>query len=100
MTPLDKAGAPQAVLLKDYSPPAYLIDRVDLTFELGEDSTLVRAELALHPAAHTPPGTRLVLDGHALELVSLALDGRPLAPDAYATDAEHLTIAAPPSEPA
>jgi aminopeptidase N len=99
MTPLDQAGAPQPVLLKDYSPPSYLIDRVDLTFELGEEASLVRSQLTMRPAPHTAPGTPLVLDGRALELVSVMLDGKPLESGDYERGAEHLTIQAPPSQP-
>src|SRR3954471_14569414 len=97
MSPLDQAGAPQPVLLKHYSPPSYLIDRVDLTFELGEDATLVRSRLMMRPAPHTAAGTPLILDGRALELVSVMLDGKQLEPGQYEKDAEHLTIAAPPT---
>ncbi|MEW5790775.1 MAG: aminopeptidase N [Pseudomonadota bacterium] len=90
--------APQVIYLKDYMPPAYLVDTVDLHFELGEAVSTVRSRLGLQRnpdgGAGAPP---LVLDGQALELVSVAMDGRQLALDAYAVDSERLVIAAPPA---
>ena len=34
-------ATPGAIYLKDYQPPAYLVDRVDLHFDLYEDHALV-----------------------------------------------------------
>src|SRR5207302_3842149 len=44
-------------------------------------------------------GAPLVLDGDGLALVSLALDGAPLAPARYVATPDLLTIAAPPLGP-
>jgi aminopeptidase N len=84
---------PQPILLKDYRPPAYLIDRVELQFDLDDTETRVHSRLALrrNPAAGEGGGS-LRLDGEQLELVSLALDGRPLGAGAYRLDAEGLTL--------
>ncbi len=84
---------PTTIHLKDYTPPAFLIETVDLDVDLHEDYARVRARLALrrNPAA-ADPRAPLVLDGDELELESAALDGRALAPDAYALDDAHLTI--------
>ena len=38
---------PKTVYLKDYTPPPFLIEDVDLRFELDEDTTLVRSTLTL-----------------------------------------------------
>src|SRR5215472_5717668 len=75
---------PQPIRLADYQPPAYLIDTVDLVFELGVESTRVKSRLAIrrNPAvAERAPA--LHLDGEALELVSLALDGESLGTNRY-----------------
>ncbi len=74
--------------------PDFLIDTVELAFELGEDSTTVKARLALrrNPAA-TERAAPLRLDGEELELVSLALDGETLGENRYRRDAESLVIA-------
>ena len=75
---------PQPVRLADYRPPAYLIDTVDLVFELGTADTRVKSRLGIrrNPAV-AERATALHLDGEALELVSLALDGEPLGANRY-----------------
>jgi aminopeptidase N len=76
--------APQPVRLADYRPPEFLIDTVDLVFELGDTETRVKSRLALrrNPAS-TEGAAPLRLDGDALELVALALDGEPLGPNRW-----------------
>ena len=86
--------SPKTVYLKDYRPPDYLIERVDLRFELDEASTRVRSRLAI-VRNHLPDagGPRpLVLDGQQLELLALRLEGRDLSARDYSVGAEHLTI--------
>jgi len=73
------AEATQAVYLRDYRPPAYHIDSVELNFDLGEEVTQVRACLHVVGSA-TSRGCPLVLDGRELKLQSIALDGRRLSP--------------------
>jgi aminopeptidase N len=75
---------PQPVRLADYRPPVYLIDTVDLVFELGAEDTRVKSRLGIrrNPAV-AERGAALHLDGEALELVSLALDGEPLGANRY-----------------
>ena len=76
--------APQPTRLADYRPPDFVIDTVDLAFDLGAAETGVASRLALrrNPQAATP-GTPLRLDGDELELIAVALDGRPLSPTEY-----------------
>jgi len=86
-------STPPTIYLKDYTPPAYLVDTVELEFDLDEQDTVVRAKLAMrrnpdHPHANPP----LVLDGQQLELLALRLDGRELREGDYTLDDEHLTI--------
>ena len=85
--------APTTIYLKDYAPPAFLIATVDLDVDLREDFARVRAKLAVrrNPAAKDPHAP-LALDGDALQLESVALDRRTLAPNEYALDDTHLTI--------
>ena len=75
---------PQSVRLADYRPPRYLIDTVDLVFELGAEDTRVKSRLGIrrNPAV-AESGTALHLDGEALGLISLALDGEPLGANRY-----------------
>src|SRR5882672_599514 len=90
--------APVTIYLKDYAPPAFLIDSVDLDIELFEDHARIRSRLALsrNPKA-ADSNAPLVLDAEELELESVALDGRALAAGEYTVDAEHLTVAKVPA---
>ncbi|MEZ4485154.1 MAG: hypothetical protein R2864_11395 [Syntrophotaleaceae bacterium] len=81
----------ETVYLQDYAKPAYLIDNVDLHFELGEDQTKVFSRLALRRQPGSP-AVPLVLDGNALGLEQILLDGRPLAVGEYLLDEESLTV--------
>ncbi len=68
----------------DYRPPAFLIDTVDLRFELDPNATLVRSKLALRRnPAHGDPSAPLQLDGEALTLLGLTLDGEALGGNQY-----------------
>jgi len=89
---------PKIISLEDYTPSAFLVDRVDLVVAIFEEYTQVTALLAVqrNPAVPSPP-LPLVLDGADLELESIALDGRRLGQGEYSLDAEHLTIDAVPS---
>jgi aminopeptidase N len=80
---------PLPVRLADYQPPAYLIDTVDLVFELGAEDTRVKSRLGIrrNPAV-AERGAALHLDGEALELVSLALDSEPLGANRYQLEPE------------
>jgi aminopeptidase N len=86
-------AAPQVIRLADYAPPAFLVDTVDLDFDVGDEFTQVRSRLAMrrNPDPAAPRGG-LRLDGDELTLVSIALDGKPLAASDYAIDAEALRV--------
>ncbi len=70
---------PLPVRLADYRPPDFLIDAVDLVFDLGDAETRVKSRLRLrrNPVANDRAAP-LRLDGDMLELVALALDGEAL----------------------
>ena len=94
-TLVTKERPPQPIFRKDYSPPDYWIDAVELDFELGEEETLVRAvlELRRNPDAAEDGGEPpLVLHGEELELRRLALDGRELQPGEYELGDEQLSV--------
>ncbi len=80
---------PRPVRLAEYRPPTFLIDTVDLVFELGDSDTRVKSRLRVR---RNPGGSDrespLHLDGEELVLVSLALDGEPLGPNRYELPAE------------
>ena len=95
----DGSGSkPEPVLRSSYRVPDYLIDIVDLAFDLGEDETTVEARISFRRREDAPAGevTPLVLDGEALELREIAIDGEALAESAYQVADEKLTIHAPP----
>ena len=89
-----RTETPITLYLKDYAPPAWLIDTVDLHVAIFEGHAEARTLLACrrNPAALTGP---LVLNGEALELVSVTFDGAALDPTRYACADGLLTIAAP-----
>ena len=77
-------ATPAAVRREDYRPPAFLVDTVDLHFDLDPSSTLVRSRLALRRnPAHGDPAAPLRLDGEALTLVALRVDGATVPEGGY-----------------
>jgi len=90
--------APAAIHLKDYAPPAYLVERIELDVDLRADDALVAAKLSIrrNPACaqKDPP---LVLDGDELELMSIALDGRHLRDTQYEAGERRLVVSSVPA---
>ena len=82
------------VRIEDYAPPPFLVDSIDLDFDLAGDECLVTSTLEIRRAPGTPADTALVLDGTALELVSLELDGGTLAANEYGLEDDRLVIPA------
>jgi len=94
---MDKT-APRTIYLEEYAPPDYLIERVDLRFELGEEHTLVHSRLRIsrRPGFGSTATKPLKLDGQQLELLELRLNGEILPPARYKVDENRLTLANPP----
>jgi len=90
---LRDATPPKTIRLAEYQVPDFLIDTADLLFELGEEHSTVKSRLGMRrnpaAAAGNPP---LKLDGEALTLVSVAVNGEKLGPNRYQLDAQSLTI--------
>ncbi|MBD9359118.1 aminopeptidase N [Methylomonas fluvii] len=86
-------ASPQTVFLKDYTPPEYLIDQVELHFDLDERRTQVRSTLSLrrNPLSQDSSAT-LKLLGEELQLVSIAIDGQALEKSQYMLDEEALIV--------
>ncbi len=93
-----KTETPRPILLKDYRPSPYLIDKVDLDVVLDPTRTRIRARLKMRPNPDVS-GKRgpLVLDGELLTLESVKIDGRALAAGEYEVSESALTIAKPPA---
>ena len=83
---------PAATRLADYAPPPFLIDEVDLDFDLGEGRTLVRARLAVrrNPAAEAVAD--LVLDGRGLDTRAVRVDGESVSGNRVEMADEILTV--------
>src|SRR5688500_25364 len=91
-------ASPQTIHLSDYTPPAYLISTVVLDLDIRESMVTVHATLRIaRNPAHGKDAAPLVLEGHDLELVSVAIDGRALDAAAYRLDEHHLSIARVPA---
>jgi len=90
---------PKAIYLKDYLPPAFFIDRVQLHVDLKEEATEVHAILTVRRnTAREEADLPLFLDGEAMQLNSISLDGKALTPEAYVLTAESLSIPHVPDE--
>ncbi|MCJ2054301.1 aminopeptidase N [Methylobacterium sp. J-070] len=94
-----RTETPPLIRLEEYRPSDYLIDRVDLDIRLDPHATRIDATLALRPNPAGEAGAPLNLDGDELRLVSVALDGAPLAAGAYAASPSGLSLIDPPRRP-
>src|SRR5471030_2576328 len=90
---------PRPVRLSEYRPPDWLVETVDLDVKLHPTQTPVRATLKLKPNPEAGAPAPLVLDGDGLTLISLKIDGAPVAEDGYIATPDGLTIAQPPHRP-
>ncbi len=86
-----KEPLPKAINLKDYAPPPFVVDTVDLDVDIRNEDALVTAKLAVR---RTAKGTAdLVLDGDELSLVSVSMNGRRLEDNKeYSAGANTLTV--------
>ena len=75
----------KAIHLKDYTPPAFRVETVELDVDIRDDHALVKARLQVVRNCAGP----LVLDGDELQLVSLSLDGKSVP---HEVTAETLTV--------
>ncbi|WP_316365884.1 aminopeptidase N [Candidatus Thiodiazotropha sp. CDECU1] len=83
----------KTIHLKDYRPPEYLIDDVELFIDLLDESAQVTSRLHIrkNPASGTL-NPALKLDGEGLQLQAVALDDQPLPDEAYQVDERTLTV--------
>lgn len=79
----------KTIYLSDYKKPDFLIDHVDLTFELAEEQTRVLSTLTLKRQLVDEP---LVLTGEGLELGDVKLDNVLLDVSAYEVTETTLTV--------
>ena len=86
------ASVSASVHLKDYTPPAYLVECVVLDVDIQADATVVEAVLTCRRNVGAAPDTPLVLNGEELETLAVVLDEQPLAPSGYSLTPEQLVI--------
>jgi len=80
------------VHLADYRPTDFVLERVDLTFELDPTETKVEARLIFHRREGVDVTAPLVLDGDDLTMTSLLFDQIEMDPSRYTATPESLTI--------
>jgi len=83
---------PNAIYLKDYQAPDYLIDELMLEFNLDAATTIVSNTIKVRRSEGVAKDVPLVLDGYQLKLISVELDGKGLANADYDVTDEKLTI--------
>jgi aminopeptidase N len=90
------AAEPAPTYLKDYTPPAYKVQDIHLTFRIQDGYTEVTSHttyLKNHDGAQA-----LVLNGECMELLSLSLNGKILQEGDYKRDDKSLTLPCPGAE--
>ncbi|MGV6818062.1 MAG: aminopeptidase N [Thiotrichales bacterium] len=87
-----KNAKPVKIFLQDYREPDFLLNKVNLYFQLFETHVEVQAQLEFRccPDRENPGFIRL--DGEGLELLSLKLNGDLLAVSQYEVDDQSLTV--------
>ncbi|MEM9601514.1 MAG: aminopeptidase N [Pseudomonadota bacterium] len=90
---MGSAAAHRTVHRLDYQPPPFWLDAVWLQFDLDDASTRLRSRLTVrrNPDVANPEGL-WTLDGEALTLLGVRIDGQPLARAAYEVDEHGLTL--------
>jgi len=92
--------APVEKFRVDYKPPPYIIDTVQMDFNINEDETIVTTSLAFNRGADTTDGTPLELDGdsESITLKSVAIDGTALVEGTdYTLTEDTMTLLNPPT---
>ena len=89
----EQSAKPVVTYLKDYRPPDFKVESIDLKIELYEDKAIVRSTLSLcrqmTQGRHQRP---LVLDGEEVKLLSLTLNGKSLSASQYLLDKDKLIV--------
>jgi len=90
-----RTDTPQTIYRKDYTPPSFWVDTVEMGFDLDPEATRVATRMTLHrnPASRSKT---LVLYGEALRLVQLRMNGKTLTKRGYTLGHGTLEILNPP----
>ncbi|GGY55241.1 aminopeptidase N [Pseudoduganella albidiflava] len=90
-----RTDSPQTIYRKDYTPPSYLVETVELGFDLDPARTIVANRITLRHNPDSKGGKNereIVLHGEDIELVALRLNGTELNPGQYILGTNTLTI--------
>jgi aminopeptidase N len=92
-----RTDSPQTIYRKDYTPPSYLVDTVELGFDLDPAKTVVANRITLR---HNPDSKSrdLVLNGEEIELVAIRMNGQALKHGQYIVGNNTLTIRKAPAQ--
>ncbi|MGB5416778.1 MAG: M1 family aminopeptidase, partial [Polyangiales bacterium] len=83
----------ERIYRKDYRPSEFLVDTIDLVFELDPSETIVQAKTQLRRNPDAPAGSgHLLLHGDGLELRSVQLDSVLLDGSRFEADSQSLRI--------
>jgi aminopeptidase N len=86
-----RTDTPQTIYRKDYTAPTYLVDTVELGFDLDPARTIVANRMTMR---RNPDSVRrdIELVGEDIELVAIRLNGKTLDEGAYTIDGTTLRI--------
>jgi len=85
-------SAPKTIYLSDYQPPDYRVASIDLRFDLDDTKTRVQSKLSVQKKSKESDTPPLKLNGEALQLVSVAINGKALSSSEYTLDDDYLII--------
>jgi len=92
-----RTDTPQTIYRKDYTPPSYLVDTVELGFDLDPARTIVANRMTMR---RNPDSAQreIELYGENMELVALRMNGKELGEKDYRIEGSLLTIPDTPEE--
>ncbi|OWW22436.1 aminopeptidase N [Noviherbaspirillum denitrificans] len=90
-----RTDTPQTIYRKDYTPPSYWVDTVEMGFDLDPEATHVATRMTLRRNPDSP-NRNLVLVGESLRLEQLRMNGKDLSKRQYALGRGTLEIFNPP----
>src|SRR5690554_5082458 len=94
-----RTNQPQTIYLSEYKVPAYLVDHVDLRFELFEDGARVHSTLTVRRNPESgETAAPLFLHGDGLKLESVALNGSPLGTGDFEDRGDALIVPSVPEQ--
>jgi aminopeptidase N len=92
-----RTDTPPTIYRNQYVAPGYLVEQVEMGFDLDPAETRVATRSTFVRNPHSPERD-LVLFGHDLRLVLIRMNGKELAPGEYRLDGETLRIPSPPDK--